>query len=257
VAGEDFQTYTVRVPTAIRLSDLRYLLVRPTDAADATFEIESVRLVSRREYLARIPSGVGWQGLSEIYRETLVARAPEVIRWKLELPQNPGLDLDVGTIEDEPVAFRVGIAPASDASSETVLAEQTVTTPHRWESIRADLTGHAGKSVILSLSLSADSPGAIGFWGSPAVRDLGAGVLESKRRKPSIDLGPAGPPQGVILIIADTLRLSDLASGCRFHRQAFRRSNNLGRSIPRRRLCNRFLLVGPFQREVHQPAPGI
>jgi arylsulfatase A-like enzyme len=210
VAGEDFQTYTVRVPTAIRLSALRYLLVRPTDAADASFEIESVRVVSRREYLARIPSGVGWQGLSEIYRETVVARAPEVIRWKLELPQHPGLDLDVGTIEDGPVAFRVGIAPASDASSETVLAEHTVTTPHRWESIRADLTGHAGKSVILSLSLGADSPGAIGFWGSPAVRDLRAGVLESKRRKPSLDLGPAGPPQGVILIIADTLRRDHL-----------------------------------------------
>src|SRR6267142_1104012 len=58
-------------------ADIRHILIRPTDAAGATFEIESIRLVFRKEFLAGIPSGVSWQGLSEIYHETIVSRAPE------------------------------------------------------------------------------------------------------------------------------------------------------------------------------------
>jgi hypothetical protein len=145
VPGDDFQTYTVRIPTPVRLSTVRYLLIRPTDADQAIFEIESVRVVSRKEFLSRIPSGVGWQGLSEIYRETVVSRAPETIRWELQLPDNPVLELHVGTIEYGPVRFRLAVAPGSGGSSETVLAEHTVTTPHRWESLPANLNPHAGQ----------------------------------------------------------------------------------------------------------------
>src|SRR5262245_49178489 len=79
VPGDDFQTYTVRIPNPARLATIRYVLVRPTDVGQAGFEIESVRLVSRKEFLDRISSGVGWQGLSDVYRETVVARSPESI----------------------------------------------------------------------------------------------------------------------------------------------------------------------------------
>ena len=48
---------------------LRHMVVKPTDQSGATFEIESVRLVFRKEHLATIASGVTWQGLKEIYRE--------------------------------------------------------------------------------------------------------------------------------------------------------------------------------------------
>jgi hypothetical protein len=49
---------------------------------------------------------VSWQGLSEIYHESLVSRAPEVMRFTLSLPDNP-VDLSIGTVEDGPVTFRV------------------------------------------------------------------------------------------------------------------------------------------------------
>ena len=41
--------------------------------AGADFAIESVRVVFRREHLSEVPSGVSWQGLRDIFRETLAA----------------------------------------------------------------------------------------------------------------------------------------------------------------------------------------
>ena len=51
VPGDDFQTYTITVPTAPpRLSTIRYLLIRPTDAEQAGFEIESIVLFHAKNF---------------------------------------------------------------------------------------------------------------------------------------------------------------------------------------------------------------
>lgn len=211
--SEEFQTYTVTAsdlsaPTEVghsgidlnyRSSRIRHVLLRPTDEADSEFEIESVRLIFRSEYLASIPSGVSWQGLSEIYRETLVTRSPQVARFALTLPERPWLDLAVGTVEEAPVTFRVGIARAGE--DETILEEQKVTEAHRWELAQVDLSEFAGEEVTLSLSLDADKPGALGFWGAPAVRNRGS--------MPAAADG-VDAPQGVILILCDSLRRDHL-----------------------------------------------
>jgi hypothetical protein len=101
------QTHTLRTQFSLVTGDSRNIFLKPTDVAGATFEIESVRLVTRREHLDEVPSGLGWQGLSEVYKETLVARAPEALRFEVTLPARPMLDLAVGTVEDAPVRFRV------------------------------------------------------------------------------------------------------------------------------------------------------
>ena len=75
----------------------------------ARFEIESIRLIFRKEYLVGIPPGIGWHGLSKVFRETLVARSPETIRMRIEIPARPWLDLAVGTIEDGATTFRVSV----------------------------------------------------------------------------------------------------------------------------------------------------
>ncbi len=106
----DFVTYTMTSPSSLSGSGIRHVFLRPTDAAGADFAIESVRLVFRSEHLAAIKSGVSWQGLGEIYRETLVARAPETIRFSgLALPADGWLDLALGTIAGQPVTFRVSL----------------------------------------------------------------------------------------------------------------------------------------------------
>ncbi len=186
--GGEMQTVTLRPPRA----DLppRHLLLRPTDAAGAEFAIESVRIVLRREHLASIPSGVSFQGLSQVFRESLVGRAPETIRFPLTVPEGGFLDLAVGTVEEGPVTFRVGFAESGGAAGEAPLLERTVTTAHRWEEVAIDLSPLAGRAGTLELALAAEAEGAIGLWGSPVVRVRGA--------RPESE--PPTAPRGVIVV---------------------------------------------------------
>jgi arylsulfatase A-like enzyme len=199
IAGPEWRTYSLQPKWGITNREVRHLLIRPTDVKDATFEIESVRVVLRREHLAGVASGVGWQGLAGSFRESLVARAPETLTLDVDVPRPARLELELGTIENAPVTFRVA---AATQSGERVLLERTVTRPQRWEPARVDLGDLEGKRVSLSLSLRADKPGTIGIWGAPALRQ---------------PLAPAparagDPPLGVILIWADTLRSDHLGA---------------------------------------------
>jgi arylsulfatase A-like enzyme len=198
VAGSEMRTYVLRTTWPTPMAS-RHLLVRPTDAAGATFEIESVRMVSRKEHLAGIRSGMGWQGLGEVYRETLVSRAPDTLRFDVRIPSRPRMQVSVGTLESGPVTFKVSV---EQGSSVEVVAAHTVTTPHRWETMSVDLARFAGRGVALSLALSAETPGALGFWGSPVIHEA---VTPPTGRADE-------PPQGVIFIWADTLRRDHLPS---------------------------------------------
>ena len=203
VAGDDLQTYTMTTGTAafrtsFPSSDIRHILLRPTDASGADFEIESVRLIFRSEHLASIPSGVSWQGFGDIFRETIVTRSPERAKFTMTLPPQPTLDLAVGTVEDGPVTFTVEVSQGSGAV--TVL-ERTVTTSDRWEPTYVDLSDYAGQAVTLSLGVDAGQEGALGFWGAPAVR--------SRTGLPAVSNGVARP-QGVVYVFVDTLRSDHL-----------------------------------------------
>src|SRR5262245_32442800 len=160
VAVADSRTYPLRARIPTWASRTRHIFIRPSDAKGARFEIESVRFVLRNEHLASVASGLSWQGLSEIYHETLVGRAPETIKLDVSLPARPRLDLAIGTIEDSPVRFRVS---AAAGGREQVLLERTVTRAHRWEDVQVDLSGPAGRNASLLFSLASDGPGAVGF----------------------------------------------------------------------------------------------
>lgn len=199
VAGGEARTYVLPSPYITESAETRHILVRPTDVAGAEFEIESVRLVLRRDHLAAVPAGVSWQGLGEIYRETLVARAPEVVQVPVRLPSRAWLDLAVGTVEEKPVTFRVAVRPEGRfEKDEEVVLQRTVTAPNRWEPLRLDLSRWAGRQVTLALSVAGSREGALGFWGAPTVR---SSVAESSQ---------AERPQGVIFIVTDTLRRDHL-----------------------------------------------
>ena len=202
IAGDNLQTIVLRSAGSTRLANVRKVLIRPSDAEGADFEIESVRLVSESEHLASIPSGIGWQGMSEIYRESLVSRSPESIEMQVKLPAKPWLDLHVGTLDDGPVTFQVAV----DGSP---LMERTLTTADRWEDASVDLAAHAGRDVKLSLSIKAQRDGALGLWGGPVIRDR-SGATPPGRQKPRVDLSGGRIPQGVILVVSDTTRRDHL-----------------------------------------------
>ncbi len=211
IAGDDLQTYTLtaadsRFDASFPLADLRRIIVRPTDVAEASFELESVRLISRIEHLASIPSGLGWHGLHDVYRETIVSRAPERIAFDLTLPSDPYLELFLATIDDGPVTFEAAISEPGVAV--TRLLRRTVSSARRWERAVVDLGKFAGRSVTLWLSLTAPEDVAIGFWGGPMVRNRAGAVVADVSTAVRSTLAGAStrPPQGVILILADTLR---------------------------------------------------
>jgi arylsulfatase A-like enzyme len=205
VPGDEMRTYILKTNFNAAGVGARHLFLRPSDQPGATFEVESIRVVTRKEHLAGVASGLGWQGLSEIYRETLVTRSPEVLKFDLTLPSRPLLDLAVGTVEDSPVTFRVAVQPAG--GEETIVLERTVTRPYRWQAAPVDLAAFAGRPASLRLSLVAEKPGTLGFWGGPVVRSQGAMPAPATDRK-----APADAPQGVILVWADTLRRDHLSA---------------------------------------------
>ncbi|MGH9175010.1 MAG: sulfatase, partial [Vicinamibacterales bacterium] len=82
-----------------------------------------------------------------------------------------------------------------------------MTTPYRWEQRAVDLTRFSGQNVTLTLGIRARESGAIGLWGAPAVRRRGA-LPEPTAGGAAAALGR--PPQGVIVVWADTLRQDHL-----------------------------------------------
>ena len=196
IPGDEVQTYRLSPgPRSISASGTRHVLLRPTDVSGADFEVESVRLVFRKEHLATIPSGVSWQGLSDIFRETVVTRSPETVTYDVQLPQSAFVELALGTVEDWPVTFRVTL-------DDDVLLERTLTTPYRWEEVPLRLEGRAGPGK-LSFSATSAHTGALAFWGAPSIRDLGASPQRSAGE------GHA-PPKRVFVVLLDTLRSDHL-----------------------------------------------
>jgi arylsulfatase A-like enzyme len=204
--GEEMHTYLVTPSQPVTGARIRRVLIRPVDQANATFTIESVRLIFRSEHLASVESGVSWQGLQDIYREALVARAPETLRFQLTLPPRPWLDLALGTVEDRPVTFRVAVERA-DGPTEAWHIDRTITTPHRWQPAAVELERFSGQPVTLSLSIASEEEGTLGIWGAPVIRSREV-VPSSQRPRQSATLGAR--PKGVILIQADTLRRDHL-----------------------------------------------
>lgn len=196
IADGDVHPYTLELPFSTTLDSVKHLFIRPASVAGVEFRIESIRIVARREHLASIHSGPGWQGLGEIYQESLVARTPETLRFEVTLPQRPWLDLSLGALDNQPLTFVVSAGDGTSAQPTTLL-RRTLTRAQRWERAPVELDAFAGKRVTLTLALEGPEPGAIGLWGSPVVRDGGAAAAAD--RKPN-----------VILVWADTLRRDHL-----------------------------------------------
>jgi arylsulfatase A-like enzyme len=210
--GDDVATYTLNEANATfskmeAIGGLRHLALRFVDAEGADFALESFRVIPRTEHLAQVPAGVGWHGLDGIFRETLVARAPESMTWEQDLGERPWLDLAIGSPENHPLIFKV---EASSPGRDPVVRTRIVTSANRWQPLSVDLEELSGRSATVTLSLEAEDEGRIGFWGSPVIRHRGARPDVSAPTAARAALSSTGAPRGVILIVADTLRSDHL-----------------------------------------------
>lgn len=193
------------VATALRT--LKHLALVLFDAEGAEIALESVRLYPRNEILAGIPAGVGWQGLGGIFRETLVSRAPESVRFELTLGKRPWLEVALGSPDYHAATYHIEVEAKG---AEPVRLERTVTHADEWHEVALPLDTLAGREVRLTLRLEAEREGQVGFWGTPTVRHRGARPRVHEASDARAALGPTDPPRGVILIVADTLRRDHL-----------------------------------------------
>jgi arylsulfatase A-like enzyme len=216
IGDQALRTYVLTSPLPIDAAQARHVVLRPTDRAGASFEIASIRLVFAREALVAIPSGVGWYGLDDVYQTAIAARAPQRLGLRVTLPPNPALELSVGTGEDGAATFAIAVQPHAGQRAAPRQLRRTVTTANHWEPVTLDLSDLSGNVADITLSLEGRA-GMIGFWGNPVMRShpsavaTGAPVLPPQ---PPAGFGepvsPAWPPQGVILVVADSLRRDHL-----------------------------------------------
>jgi arylsulfatase A-like enzyme len=201
--GTAFQTLAM---TSSRPSTMagKHLVIRPVNAKDATFEIEFVRLVSQNEHRAMVPSGIGWQGLGSIYRESIVSRSPETFSVDASIPASAWLDVNLGTTDSKPITFKVTAGTGDD---ERTVLERTITTPHRWEPVAVDLGPFAGSNT-LRFSLAVEEERRVGFWGTPVIRTRGAALPANGTAGQA--LGGVERPRRVIYLMCDTLRRDHL-----------------------------------------------
>lgn len=212
-AGEDLHTYVLKTPSTVRTSERRHLLLRPTDTAGAAVEIESVRLVYRREHLLSVPTGIGWHGMGGIYHESIVSRAGDTVSFDLTVPRDAWLDLSVATLGDMVVNFDLALGREGGT---VALGRETVREGGAWQPLAIDLSRWAGDTVTLQLTALSGHTDALGFWGSPVVRsrypstgDDTAASAGTGRRGPT-STEPFDGPKGVIVVLADTLRRGHL-----------------------------------------------
>jgi arylsulfatase A-like enzyme len=202
IADGELHDYVLEDPFVVRSADIRQVWLRPTNAADAEFEVESVRLVFRRDKLAELASGVRWQRLGQTSRESVLVRTPQSIRWPLTLPERPRLELALATLDERPVTFTVDVE--AEGQPPATLVRQTVDAPELWQDVALDLDRWAGRRVVLHLATAAGSAGVLGLWGAPAVR--------ARIDPEAPETVAAKAPQAVIFILADTLRADHLAA---------------------------------------------
>lgn len=216
IADGESHLYTLK-PQGMRpvqASQLRHLTLRPTDVAGAEFTIESLRVVLRSEHLASIPSGIGWHGMEGIYYETLVSRSGETLRFPVQLPANPQLHWSMASSDAEPAEFRVAVDVAGTVHE---LQARRPEEPYRWQRADADLSRFAGQQVELLLQLVSatdDGSASLGFWGAPVVHSrrhpATAPGTEADASAVAEGQAPKAAPQGVIVLLADTLRRDHL-----------------------------------------------
>ena len=104
------------------------------------------------------------------------------------------------------MTFRVSLEGGGENAT---LVERTITTPDAWQPVALDLEAWAGRTVTVELALESAAKGTVGCWGSPSIRRRGppaTGAELPRLRERAIE-----PPQGVILIMMDTLRADHLS----------------------------------------------
>jgi arylsulfatase A-like enzyme len=137
-------------------------------ADEAAIELLSITLVPKAALYADVPSGVAAVRFGNRLQRAILGHAPGRLEYRIGLPEAPRLDLALGLLrEDQPVTFRVDVAPSGGAA-ETLL-DEVLSATSSWFQHTVDLSAYAGQEVTVGLEMEAEAAGAVGFWGAPTL----------------------------------------------------------------------------------------
>lgn len=195
------RTYLIQPKRPLIIPSNFDLLLRPINVSGASFDLKGLRIISRNNYSQSLPAGVGWHGMNEVYKDTLVVKQPVASIVRTRIPENSVLDVALGTIASEPITFQVRVQ-STRASCREKIFTRSLGLPHRWAQWSIDLEQCSESEASFSFSVLSRSGQAHGFWGNPVIRNA------------SRKITPASPrsrvPHGVIVIWIDSLRKDHL-----------------------------------------------
>lgn len=174
VPGAGFQAYRIDARTVMRRKVhgdmIRSLAIVPSNVAGDRVEIESVRVIPKRESYAQSSFGSAYETLGDELRPVVYVHTPQRLEWTLDVPSDrPELHGGVATLgSGSGVRFAISVkthpaeAPAEEIWSRVVEDAET------WSQFRVDLQRFAGQRISLALSADSEQPN-IAFWSSPRV----------------------------------------------------------------------------------------
>ncbi len=182
----------------------RYLMIKLETPNFAHFAIKSLHFeLGRPEPQA----GESWATLLErgsVFRRGLAMQAPATIEFSAQLGEFPWLDVALGVTDSGPVTFE--IFAHQERGAWTRICKQTVSETQSWRELRLDLRLFANRLTEFKFSASAIHENALSYWGSPTIRHS---LMKAQSQS---------TPQGVVLVLMDTLR-KDHVGAYGYHRR--------------------------------------
>jgi arylsulfatase A-like enzyme len=134
----------------------------------ASIDLLSVTVIPKEADYAGEAAGVRTEVRDRVYRRVLYTHAPARLEYRVRVPEAARLDLAIGLLrEDQPLTFRVDVAPSGGAA-ETLL-EEVLTDPSPWIQHTVDLSHLAGQTVTLALETESERAGKVALWGAPTL----------------------------------------------------------------------------------------
>lgn len=173
VPDGEFHVYAINARHALKRGTeaggtIRRLIVQPSTADEDQVEIDYVRLLGKLADYRSATHGVGHETLDREMRRAIYASVPVTLEYRLELPaEEPKLDFGIGMLrEGDPVRFEVAIA--GESGEDASLFSKRLADADRWLDTKLDLSGWAGRSVLLRLSVDGFEDN-VAFWSRPVV----------------------------------------------------------------------------------------
>lgn len=196
VQDGEFHDYSITLEGSLRGSGtaIESIFIRPTNQENEIAEIDSVRILDKRQKWQHLSPGVDYATLGNEMRRAIHNEVPYRLSYQVSLPEEKlQLNVGMGVLSEGSDVFFSVIATRISDGRQTKLIKTSVRSSDRWFNESVDLTELGGNEVRLEFSAESEDRG-VAFWANPTIR------------------GDRQERFNVILVLEDTFRADYLSS---------------------------------------------